>query len=82
MRKENLSSLVSQLSERDKGMSKEQKQLLESVERHIHNWDQPDPIDPSMKDTLEVLLVDIENEHPKASAIIEKTLEMLSNIGI
>jgi hypothetical protein len=82
MTKENLSQLVTELADNTAGMSEKQRQLLESVERHIHKWDEPEPIDPSIMEILEVLMRDIENDHPKASAITERCIEVLRSIGV
>jgi hypothetical protein len=56
--------------------------LMQQVERHLHDIDKPDPEDPSIEDTLETLMIDIEQQHPKAAIIVKEILKVLQDIGI
>ena len=63
-------------------LSDSQHLLMQQVERHIHDSDKPAPEDPSIEDTLELLIIDIEQEHPKAAIIVREIVKTLQNIGI
>ena len=82
MTKKNLSKLITNLGDNSGGMSESQRQLLESIEHHIHMWNEPEPLDPTIMEIFEALRQDIENDHPKASAIAERCSEVLNSIGV
>jgi hypothetical protein len=62
--------------------SAQQKVLLDQIQYHVHNIDQPDPLDPTFRESLEALINDIESDHPKSAAIARNLLETLAAIGI
>lgn len=62
--------------------SAQQKTLLDQIEYHVHNIDQPDPPDPSFRESIELLIDDLETDHPKSAAVARNILETLGAIGI
>ena len=84
MAKEKIENLITTLHETfgDNELSSQQAQLMEDMKTHLHNWDDPEIADPSLKETVELLLSGIENKHPKAATIIKEIIETLNNIGV
>jgi hypothetical protein len=79
-----LENLMSNLHERfgDQLTSVEQQQLLAKMQQHIHNMDQHEQVDPDFEETVNILLQDIESEHPQAAAIARSIIEVLQNMGV
>ena len=84
MPKQQIENLISNLHDHfgDDATSPQQQQLIEKMERHIHNVQDPELIEPSFKETVELLIEEVEEEHPKAAAIAREILEVLGNIGV
>ncbi len=84
MPKQELTSLFQRLRDHlpDGEASAQQKMLLDQIQFHLHNTDEPDPVDPSMRSSVELLIEDIGNDHPKSAAIAKNILETLASIGI
>jgi len=82
--KEQIKNLVTHLTGQmtDSGCSPQQQQLLEKVTMHMHDWDDPEPVDPDMKEVLETLVADVEVSHPKSATVIHEILDALANMGI
>lgn len=62
--------------------SAQQKMLMDQIEFHIHDENSPDPVDPSLRDSVEHLVEELEIEHPKSAAVARNILETLASIGI
>jgi len=84
MAKATLQNLISTLHEHfgDDISSPQQQQLMQRMESHLHDLGEEDPIEPTFRETAELLLDDIEEQHPKAAAVTREILEVLSNIGV
>ncbi|TCS44071.1 DUF4404 family protein [Reinekea marinisedimentorum] len=84
MPKQEIKSLFQRLREHlpEGEASAQQKALLDQIQYHVHNIDQPDPEDPTFRESLESLIADIESDHPKSAAIARNILETLAAIGI
>lgn len=84
MPKQQLKSLFQRLRDHfpEGEASAQQKMLMDKIAYHLHNEGSPDPVDPGIRDSVELLLEDIEQEHPKSAAIARNILETLANIGI
>lgn len=84
MPKKELKSLFDRLRENlpEGEASAQQKMLMDQIAYHLHDNDTPDPIDPSLRDSVELLIDDIETDHPKSAAIARNILETLAAIGI
>ena len=66
----------------DNEVSVEQQRLMDALQQHIHNFNQEDPVDPDLEDTLTILLNEVESQHPQVAIVIRETMEMLKNIGV
>lgn len=62
--------------------SPQQQQLMAKMRNHLHDVNEPEPSDISLKETTELLLEDIEEQHPQAAATVREILKMLGNMGI
>jgi Domain of unknown function (DUF4404) len=84
MPKQKAIGLISDLHERfaDDSVSEEQKKLLNDVKQHVHDLGESDTPEPDFIDALEVLVTDIEVEHPTASGILRNLVETLKNMGV
>lgn len=84
MPKQQLTSLFQRLRDHlpEGEASAQQKMLMEQIAYHLHEQGSPDPIDPSLRNSLELLVEDIETDHPKSAAIAKNILETLAAIGI
>lgn len=79
-----LKSLFERLREHlpDGEASAQQRMLMEQIAYHLHDQDKPDPTDPSLRDSIELLIEELEADHPTSAAIARNILETLGNIGI
>ncbi len=66
----------------DSDLSPTQHELMLQVENNIHDLDKPEPEGPNLQETLEILLLDIEEKHPKAAITVKEILKTLENIGV
>lgn len=84
MPKQELKSLFQRLRDHlpEGEASAQQKMLLDKIQFHIHETDEPDPIDPSLRNSVELLVDDLEIDHPKSAAVAKNILEVLAAIGI
>ncbi len=82
MPKQALQNLMSELHEvfGSTEPSAEQQQLLETLERHVHGLNLDEPIDPTPLETAEILLAELEHEHPKTAAILNELLSTLRRL--
>ena len=84
MPQQQIHALITDLHERfgDDLVSPEQQALMDQLQAHIHEKGEADPADPGLAETVELLLNDIETEHPVAAGILRQVLDLLKNIGI
>lgn len=84
MPKQKAIGLISDLHERfaDDAVSEEQSQLLRDVQQHVHDLGESEAPEPDFVDALEVLVTDLEVEHPTASGILRNLVETLKNMGV
>lgn len=84
MPKQQLTSLFQRLRDHfpEGEASAQQKMLMEQIAYHLHDEQSPDPVDPSIRDSVELLIEDIEADHPKSAAIARNILETLAAIGV
>lgn len=66
----------------DSDISDSQRELMQQVKNHIHTENEAEPSDPNLQETLELLLLDIEQQHPKAAIAIKEIIKTLGDIGI
>lgn len=62
--------------------SPEQQRMLEELAEHMHAVDEQGPVDPTPLETIELLLEQIGEDHPKTSAVLSELLQTLKNIGV
>ncbi|MGD8176811.1 DUF4404 family protein [Marinimicrobium sp. ARAG 43.8] len=63
--------------------SDQQKHLMEQLELHTHPRGMKDTYgEPVPLETLELLVEDMEAEHPRTAAAMREILETLKNIGV
>jgi hypothetical protein len=84
MPKKELKSLFQRLRDHlpEGEASAQQKMLMEQIAFHIHDDGSPDPVDPSVRSSVEMLIEDVENDHPQSAAVARNILETLASIGI
>ena len=82
--KKTIQTLISDLHNRfgEDLNSPQQQALMKKLQAHVHNFDEADSVDLDFKDTLNLLLEDIEVQHPKAAGIIREVMTILSNMEI
>lgn len=66
----------------DGKVSAQQQMLIDKVEYHIHNIGSPDPEEPNFRQSVEMLVEDLEVDHPKAAIMAKTLLEVLTGMGI
>ncbi|PCJ20482.1 MAG: hypothetical protein COB04_04305 [Gammaproteobacteria bacterium] len=84
MGREDIETLISELHNQlviDE-CSPQQLELMDKMNAHMHDWDGPEPIDPGLKEVLEILVTDVEVTHPKAAVVIHEMLDALMRMGI
>ncbi|MHA7879431.1 MAG: DUF4404 family protein [Saccharospirillum sp.] len=84
MSKDQLHSLLNRLRETmDEGEPSPQAvELLNWVEYHIHSDGEPDPEEPTLKESIEMLIEDLSVDHPKSASVARSILESLASMGI
>ena len=84
MAKEKVENLISKLHQTfgNDELSPQQEQLINDMKAHLHNWDEPEISDPTFRETAEILLNDIKENHPKAALIAKEIIDTLNNIGV
>lgn len=63
-------------------VSEQQRAMLEKVEYHLHNEGEPDPEEPSLRESVEVLIEDLSVDHPRSASVARSVLEALASMGI
>ncbi|MFG1497300.1 DUF4404 family protein [Saccharospirillum sp. HFRX-1] len=63
-------------------VSEQQRAMLEKLEYHLHNEGEPDPEEPSLRESVEVLIEDLSVEHPRSASVARSILEALASMGI
>ncbi|MFT6790979.1 MAG: hypothetical protein ACJA04_000179 [Cellvibrionaceae bacterium] len=84
MSQKTVQTLISDLHDRfgDDLTSPQQQELMKKLKMHAHNLNENEPTDLDFKDTLTVLLEDIEVQHPQEAQVIREVIQTLSNMGI
>jgi hypothetical protein len=62
--------------------SPQQQKLLADLHSHIHSSLDPDSHEPSLTETAELIIESVEQEHPRAAAIVRDLLDTLKNMGV
>lgn len=79
-----LENLITELHDMfgDDETSPQQAQLLQDMRNHLHALDEPEPEDPGIVESAEIMLKMVELEHPKAAEVLKKILHVMEDIGI
>jgi Domain of unknown function (DUF4404) len=62
--------------------SAQQQKLMQDLEAHMHSTLDPEPADPSLIETVELVLESLGDEHPRTAVIVRELLDTLKNIGV
>ena len=83
MPKQTLHNLMTQLHDvfGSADTSPEQQKLFEELNGHIHEINENDPVDPTPLETVELLLEQLGEDHPKTSALLNEMLNTLRRIS-
>ncbi|CAA0082034.1 Uncharacterised protein [Halioglobus japonicus] len=81
---DNLKSLIQDLHDSfgDDETSAQQQALLQQLHNYAHDIDKAEPTPPSVVESAEILLEEVEEDYPQAAAIVRQVINALSNMGI
>lgn len=84
MPQQRIKTLISQLHDLygDDQASAQQRKLLQDLERGVHPSGSLGPDDPSPVETVDLLLEEFDEEHPRTSAVLRELMDVLKNIGV
>jgi len=63
-------------------ISEQQKALLQKIQFHTHEEGTPDPVEPNVIQSVEMLIDELEADHPLGVAAAKKLLQALNAMGI
>ncbi len=66
----------------DDRVSPEQERLLAEVNQKLDHWEQRDDGPTSLLETVELLLTQLEEQHPKGAAVAKEIVNILRDIGV
>ena len=83
MPKQKLQRLMTELHSTfgDAKPSAQQQQLLDDLAVHIHDLNTEAPIDPTPMETMELLLEQVGEEHPRACAVLKECMAVLRGLS-
>jgi hypothetical protein len=83
MPKHHIEGLITQLHERfaDSDTSPEQEAMLARMKSQLAEWEGPKPPE-DFSETAEMLLQEVEEEHPKAAGLVREIINALNSIGV
>lgn len=83
MPKSHIAGLITQLHEKfaDSDTSPQQEAALARMQSELSEWEGPKP-PASFTETAELLLQEVEEEHPKAAALLREIINSLNSIGV
>lgn len=84
MPKAKIENLMTQLHELfgEASTSEQQDQLFAQLQAHVHDASESDTPDPTPLETVELMLENLGEEHPRANAVLRELLDTLKNIGV
>ena len=62
--------------------SAEQLKLMQQIEYHLHEEGEPDPETPNLRQSLELLIEEVEAENPQGAAVARRLINLLYSMGI
>lgn len=83
MAKQHIEGLLTQLHERfaDSDTSPQQEAMLAQMQSQLTGWDGPKPPE-DFTETAEILLQEVEEDHPTAAKLVREIINALNNIGV
>ena len=83
MPKQHIEGLLGELHDRfaDSDTSPQQEAMLAQMQSQLAEWEGPKPPE-DFEETAELLLQEVEEDHPLASKIIREIITTLGNIGV
>lgn len=60
----------------------QQEQLMRNLEQHIHAEGEPEVDRLDLVESLEVMVEDLEAEHPRTAGVMREIVQVLRNIGV
>lgn len=83
MPKHHIEGLITQLHDRfaDSDTSPEQEAMLARMKSQLAEWEGPKPPEDFFE-TAEMLLQEVEEEHPKAAGLVREIINALNSIGV
>ena len=83
MPKQVIEGLITQLHEKfaDSDTSPQQEAMLTQMQSQLSEWEGPKP-DDDFLETAELLLQEVEEDHPLAAKIVHEIINTLNNIGV
>ena len=83
MPKHHIEGLITQLHERfaNSDTSPEQEAMLARMKSQLAEWEGPKPPE-DFSETAEMLLQEVEEEHPKAAGLVREIINALNSIGV
>lgn len=84
MPKAKIENLMTELHDRfgEVDSSPQQTQLLAQLEQHMHSVTEGDKSDPTPVETIELLLDNVGEDHPRVAAVLRELMDTLKNIGV
>lgn len=84
MARPHIDGLLTQLHERfaTSETSAQQEELLRQLQGQLASWEGPTPPDGNVVSTAELLVAELDEDHPHLSAIVRELLAALARIGI
>lgn len=84
MARQKVEGLLTQLHERfaDSDTSPQQEALLQQLQGQLAEWEGPVPADGNIVNTAELLLEEVQEQHPHLSRIVTEILDVLGRLGI
>ena len=81
---DNLKALIIDLHDSfgDDETSPQQQQLMQQLKTYVHDIDTAEPVPPSLIESAEILLDEVEEGYPQTAAIIRQVIKALGNMGI
>lgn len=83
MPKQHIEGLISELHEKfaDSDTSPQQEAMLQQMQSQLAEWEGPKPSN-DLFETAELLLQEIEEDHPTAANILRQVINALDSIGV
>lgn len=84
MAKQHIEGLLTKLHDKfaSSDTSPEQDALLRQLQSQLADWEGPLPADGNVVTTAELLLEEVDEEHPQVSSVLRELLAALGRIGI